>query len=476
MRLVGGSGKTNQVLHPVQGDKAGIEMNYTECLDTLSDLGHELREVKFDLETIRKIIASLGNPHTQYATAIVAGTNGKGSTSAMLAGILSSAGYRTGLYTSPHLVRVNERIRIDGREISDSDFASSFTKVWQSVDGLLEREALAHRPSFFEFLTAAAFLHFARAGIDFAVLEVGMGGRLDATNVTEPRVAVITNVELDHQAFLGNTHAAIAWEKAGVIKPHHPVISACEHPEAAEVIRGRANDLRAPLVEIPRDTPVSNVHCLDGRYAFDLTLEGERFPALLSPLMGSFQIKNTVAAVAAAWRLNQEGFKISHGAILEGLRTTFWPGRLEVIGEHPLVVLDGAHNPAAAREIAASAKDLWPGRRLRLVYASLRDKAIGEISKILFPLTDDLYLTQPEQARAATPEEILAEARYRPERIVIEPDPVQALERACRESSTNDVVLVTGSLFLVGAVKRARLEKRIDLESFAGRAVGSRLP
>ena len=451
-------------------------MNYTECLNALNDLGQEMRGVKFDLVTIRKIIASLGNPHTKYPTAIVAGTNGKGSTSAMLAAILSSAGYRTGLYTSPHLVRVNERIKIDGREISDSDFAISFTEVWQTVDGLLDREMLAHRPSFFEFLTAAAFLYFARVGIDFAVLEVGMGGRLDATNVTEPRVAVITNVDFDHQTFLGNTYAAIAWEKAGIIKPHRPVISACELPEAAEVIRGRAHELKAPLIEVPRDTPISNVHNLDGRYTFDLKLEGGQFPGLISPMMGSFQIKNAAAAVAAAWRLNQEGFKISRGAIIEGLRATLWPGRLEVICEHPIVVLEGAHNPAAAREIAASTPELWPGRYLRLVYASMRDKPIGEISKILFPLTDDLYLTQPEQARAATPEGILAEARYRPQRIVVEPDPAQALDRACRESSAQDVVLVTGSLFLVGAVKRALLEKRIDLESFAGRAVGSRLP
>lgn len=451
-------------------------MNYSQCLDGLSDLGHELREVKFDLETIRKIVVSMGNPHAKYPTAIVAGTNGKGSTSAMLASILASAGYRTGLYTSPHLVRVNERIRIDGCEISDSDFAISFTEVWHTVDCLLEQKALVHRPSFFEFLTAAAFLHFARAGIDFAVLEVGMGGRLDATNITEPRVAVITNIDLDHQQFLGNSYAAIAWEKAGVIKPHRPVISACEHPEAAEVIRRRANELGAPLHEVAHAARLSNVHSLDGRYAFDLTLEGEHFPALIAPLMGSFQIKNVVAAVAAVWRLNQEGFKIPRGAIMDGLRTTSWPGRLEVICDHPLVVLDGAHNPAAAREIAAEAPALWPGRRLRLVYASMRDKAIGEISEILFPLADDLYLTQPEQARAATPEEILAEARYRPQRIVVEPDPAQALERAWRESSAEDVVLVTGSLFLVGAVKRALLEKRLVLESFTGRAVGSRLP
>lgn len=451
-------------------------MNYTQCLQSLTNLGHELRQGKFDLESIRKITRALGYPHSKYPTAIVAGTNGKGSTSAMLASILTAAGYRTGLYTSPHLIRVNERIRVDGHEIADTDFADAFSDIWQNVDGLLEKKELAHRPSFFEFLTATAFVHFARAGIDFAVLEVGMGGRLDATNITEPRVAVITNIDLDHQQFLGNTRAAIAWEKAGVIKPGQPVISACENSEAEEVIRKRAVELSAPLVELAQAARVSSIRNLDGRFAFDLALNGEHFTGLVSPLMGSFQIKNTVAAVAAALRLNYEGFKIPRTAIEEGIRTTHWPGRMEIICDHPLVVLDGAHNPAASREIAAAARTLWPQRPLRLVYASMRDKSIGEISKILFPLAIEVYLTQPEQDRAATPEEVLAVAQHRATGIVIEPNPVRALERACRECSAEDVVLVAGSLFLVGCIKRALADRQIDLESLAGHTVGSPLP
>ncbi|HLY60893.1 MAG TPA: folylpolyglutamate synthase/dihydrofolate synthase family protein [Terriglobia bacterium] len=451
-------------------------MNYSQCLQSLINLGHELNRAKFDLESIRIITRALGNPQSEYPTAIVAGTNGKGSTSAMLASILVATGYRTGLYTSPHLIRVNERIRIDGHEITDTDFADAFTEIWRTVDGLLENKELAHRPSFFEFLTATAFLHFARARIDFAVLEVGMGGRLDATNITEPRVAVITNIDLDHQQFLGNTVAAIAWEKAGIIRPGRPVISACENPEAEEVIRKRAAELNAPLNELAHAAQVSSIRNLDGRFAFDLTLDGENFPGLASPLMGSFQIKNTVAAVAAAKRLAHEGFKISRAAIAEGIRTTVWPGRMEVICNHPLVVLDGAHNPAAAREIAAAARTLWPERALRLVYASMRDKSIDEISGILFPLAIEVYLTQPEQERAAAPEEILSLTNHRGPKIVIEPNPVRALERACRESSADDVVLVAGSLFLVGAIKRALAERQLDPESLAGHAVGSPLP
>src|SRR2546426_1693640 len=215
-------------------------MNYAECLAYLAELGNEIRGVKFGLEAIETILASLGHPEREYPTAIVAGTNGKGSTSAILASILGQAGYRTGLYTSPHLIRVNERIRVNGREIPDEDFARCFTEVRQAVDRLLAQKSLAQRPSFFEYLTAAAFLHFARAGVDFVVLEVGMGGRLDATNITDPRVAVITNVDLEHMEVLGSAHAAIAYEKAGGIKPPRTVVSSCVHVAAGEGGRPRA--------------------------------------------------------------------------------------------------------------------------------------------------------------------------------------------------------------------------------------------
>ncbi len=436
-------------------------MNYQECLHYLDDLGHELRGVKFGLEAITTILDSLGSPYRQYPTAIVAGTNGKGSTSAILASILERAGYRTGLYTSPHLVRVNERLRVNGAEISDEDFADSFSQIRHTVDSLLAQEFLESRPSFFEFLTAAAFLHFARARVDFAVLEVGMGGRLDATNITEPRVAVITNIDLDHQQYLGATRAEIAREKAGVIKPGRPVVSACADPEAAAVIRRRAEELGAPLIETASLTRIANLRDRQGRFEFDFALNGDYFSDLVLPLLGRFQVANAVAAVTAACQLRGEGLRITHSAILEGLRHASWPGRLEKINERPLVLLDGAHNPAGAREVAAFVREHLGGRKLRLVYASMRDKAIGEISEILFPLAEEVYLTRPEQPRAATPEEILAAARYRPARIILEPNPSRALERAVQASSPDDVVLAAGSLFLVGAIKEARCAEQL---------------
>ena len=430
--------------------------------------------MKFGLENINRILAALDSPHRRYPTAIVAGTNGKGSASAILASILQQAGYRTGLYSSPHLVRVNERMRVNGQEISDDDFAAAFTAVRQTVDRLVEEKSLEQVPSFFEFLTATAFLHFARAGVQFAVLEVGMGGRLDATNVTEPRVAVITNIGLDHVEFLGTTHAAIAAEKAGVIRPGRPVISSCEHPEANDVIRRRCDELQAELLETSGFARVSNLSDRQGLYAFNLLLNGDCLSNLQAPLRGRFQVKNAVAAVTAAWRLAQEGFNITPHAIREGLRRAVWPGRLEEILDHPLVLLDGAHNPAAAREVADFIRDHLAGRRRRLVYASMRDKAIGEISEILFPLADEIYLTHPDLARAATPEEILAATRTRPPRVIIESDPARALEEACCASSPEDVVLVLGSLFLVGAVKKALAEGTLRLEEFANRSAASR--
>jgi len=446
-------------------------VNYQASLAALSGLGQELHGVKFDLAAIQAILAPLGNPHLRYPTAIVAGTNGKGSTSAFLATILEAAGCRTGLYTSPHLVRPNERIRINGRAISDSDFAAAFSRVWECVERLQAEGALAQRPSFFEFLTAAGFLYFASHEVDFAVLEVGMGGRLDATNVTMPRVAVITNIDLDHQKFLGQTHAAIAAEKAGVIKPGRPVVSSVERPEAREVILRRTHELGAPLIETTTFTEACHFRTSEGRVVFDLRVGEDSYFNLAPSLAGLFQMNNAIAAVTAAWVLNRGGITIPSQAISWGLERTSWPGRLETILRNPLVVLDGAHNPAAACELAKFAREQWAGRRLRLVYASMRDKAIGEICRILFPLAEAVYLTRPDQPRAATPEEILSAVSKPTADVILEDDPVRALERALAESAPDDVVLAAGSLFLVGAIKKAQLDGRLDLSGRAAAPV-----
>lgn len=438
-------------------------MIYAECINYLNGLGHELRGVKFDLTAIQRILTGLGDPHLRYPTVIVAGTNGKGSTCAMLESILQRAGFRTGLYTSPHLVRVNERIRVDGGEIADEAFADALTEVRECADRFLEQSVLPQQPSFFELLTATAFSHFARERVDFAVLEVGMGGRLDATNVTHPRVAVITNVELDHQEFLGGTRAAIAREKAGVIKPHCLAISGSDRAEVVEVIRQRCREVGSDLLELPRAAQISNVRNRDGRFAFDLVLEGESFQGFLPALAGRFQVQNATASIAAALKLRQQGFAIPREAIEQGVRYARWPGRLESLSLRPLLLLDGAHNPAAARELAAFVKEQFEGRRLRLVYASMRDKAIEEIAGILFPLASEIYLTQVPMARAASPEEIRERAGFQLHRVFTEPDPEHALRAALEASASEDVVLVAGSLFLVGAAEKACREGKLAL-------------
>ena len=463
---------TPQMIEPTSFQAA---IPFDECLRLLWERGHELNGRKFDLDAIRAILAAIGNPERRYSTAIVAGTNGKGSTSAMLAAILERAGYRTGLYTSPHLIRVNERIRINGRELSDDEFAAAFTAVHNAVEKLVAAQVLPHRPSFFEYLTAVAFQHFARAAVDFAVLEVGMGGRLDATNVTDASVAVITNVDLDHQEFLGNTLAAIAAEKAGVIKPGRPVISGCEHPEVREVVRQKCREAGVELIETGGIAAARNLFHLDGRYGFDLQMDSGDLAGISLQMAGRFQVKNAVIAATAATRLDRAGFNVPPEAIREGLQAASWPGRLEIIRQRPLILLDGAHNPAAAREVAEFVQGHLNGRRLRLVYATMRDKAIAEISSILFPLAEAVYLTRPALDRAALPEAILGAAVAAPRQTIIEPDPARALEQAVEASLPGDVVLVAGSLFLVGAIKQAISEGRLVPENLAPPEVLSEL-
>jgi dihydrofolate synthase / folylpolyglutamate synthase len=434
---------------------------YDECLKILWECGHEIHGRKFGLEQIQAILEALGHPERRYATTIVAGTNGKGSTSAMLAAILEHAGYRTGLYSSPHLVRANERIRINGRDLSDDEFAAAFTQVHRAAEDLIAMHVLPHRPSFFEYLTAVAFQHFASANADFVVLEVGMGGRLDATNVTDASIAVITNVDLDHQEFLGNTLAAIAGEKAGVIKPGRVVVSCCEQPEVREVIQQECRGAGVQLIEIGDLQGVSSLFHLGGCYSFDMEVGGYHLPGVSLKMPGMFQVKNAITAATAARQLALSGFQIPPESIREGLRTASWPGRLEIIRQRPLILLDGAHNPAAAREVAEFVRRHLDARKLRLVYASMRDKDISEISGILFPLAQTVFLTSVGTERAAMPEAILASAAFSPSQTVIQPDPVRALEQAVDSSSTEDVILVAGSLFLVGAIKKAIFEGRL---------------
>jgi len=490
-------------------------MTYDQSVRYLLSLGRELaspqqaRAAKFDLENIRALCAHLGNPHEHFRSVHVAGTNGKGSTSAMLAAILQAAGLRAGLYTSPHLVRINERIRIDGAEIGDAEFADAFTRVHAAIEELLARGALAAHPTYFECVTAMAFDYFARCKVDIAVIEVGLGGRLDSTNIITPDVAVITKIDFDHENFLGHSIEAIAAEKAGIVKPSAWVVSNPGNAAAAEVIRRRATEQSARLLEVEHAYAVSNVKSENGCYRFAVVTQDFR-PAgsagrgpeafLLAttepcrsrlqprhkttpadaalaadarsvlcpdlqidlPLAGRFQIQNALTAIAAARLLAGRGFPITDAAIAAGLAGVRWPGRIQRINDRPAVYLDGTHNPAGARELAAFWEEQFPGRRIHLIYGAMRDKAVDEVAGLLFPRAATVIVTQSPQPRSISADALASLTRHFAPHLEVIPDPGAALERALARAATDDIVFATGSLYLVGDLLRYWNERNLN--------------
>ncbi len=428
-----------------------MTLTYNEAVQRLLWLGHEGRSLKWDLNNIERVLERLGHPERCYACVHIAGTNGKGSVAAMVTSILRAAGYRAGLYTSPHLVRINERIVVNGQSLTDEEFARAFNATSEAIESLLADSRLPAHPSFFECLTAMALWHFAEAGVEVAVLEVGLGGRLDATNVVTPEVAVITSIDFDHERYLGYSIEQIAAEKAGIIKPGVPVISAATHPGAREVVRSRAAAVKAPLVEVEADYHAEDVRSSDfGRYSFG-ALAADGFTLPLAPrLRGAFQIENSLVAVGVARQLAALGWKVSPQAIAEGIATAEWRGRLELARRQPLVFLDGAHNPAGARQVARFWREHLSPRPIHLIYGTVRDKAVEEVAEVLFPAAASITVTQPHTPRAASCELLGRLARAYNRAVTVEPEPEQALERALASAASDEVVFVTGSLFLVG--------------------------
>jgi dihydrofolate synthase/folylpolyglutamate synthase len=441
-------------------------MTYEESVQYLLSLGRELASpqqasvAKFDLQNITVLCEHLGQPQRQFQSVHVAGTNGKGSTSAMLDSILRAAGVRTGLYTSPHLERINERIRLDGQEISDADFAAAFTRVRKAIEELLANGKLAAHPTFFECVTAIAFVHFAAAGAEFAVCETGMGGRLDATNILLPEVAVITQIDFDHENYLGHSIEEIAGEKAGIIKPGGRVVSAAEHLIARVVIRRRCSEQSAFLVEIENAFYLEDVTARGGCFSFTAIAydTGVRVPISLQ-LPGRFQVRNALTALAAARMLAERGAPIDDAAISRGLAATVWPGRLEKISERPEIYVDGTHNPAGAREIAVFWEQFLPGKKIFLIYGAMRDKAVDEIAGLLFPKAAAVILTAPHQSRSISAPLLAEMTAHHARSAEAIPDPSRALERALALASPEDVIFITGSLYLVGELRHEWLSR-----------------
>ncbi len=389
--------------------------------------------IKFGLETMRALVAEMGHPERACPSLLIAGTNGKGSVAAYCDAVLRASGLRTGRYTSPHLVRVNERITVDGREISDRDFARAVEDVRDAAERLIRRRVLKAHPTFFEVLTAAAFAHFRRRRVDVAVLEVGLGGRLDATNVAEPLASAIVTIDLDHEVYLGRTLASIAREKAGVLRPGRPTVVGPLPAEARRAVRARARELGARVVEAPR-TPTS-------QYAH------------LRPLPGAHQRDNLLVAVRLLEEAKRAGLRVDLRRLPRAVAATRWPGRLEWVPGYPPLLLDGAHNPAGARALADY---LGTGPPIVLLFAAMSDKDVAGLARELFPRASAVVLTRPRIARAATPDELarrtgrLATSAHR------QPSVSRALALARRLALAHGgmtTVVVAGSLYLVGAVK-----------------------
>jgi dihydrofolate synthase / folylpolyglutamate synthase len=458
-------------------------MSYQAAIERMYALGHELAQTpshKFDLAHMRVLLAALENPERRFPAVLIAGTNGKGSTAALLASILQASKLRTGLYTSPHLVRINERIRINGEEISDDEFALLHDVVDRTVERLVGEGELPWHPSFFEMLTAMAFEYFARRKVDLAVLEVGMGGRLDATNVIEPRVSVIADISLDHQKFLGNTVAEIAREKAGIIHPGGIVVTLPQQPQANDVIGNRILELGATTVSaVPHVPPVSpGSDYGDRAHGKSATTKGKedaersdhrrpvwRYPLQVmgkkilveTPLVGRHQLRNVALAIATAEELSKQGFPITPGSIESGVRETRWPGRFQVIpaaNGAPEYVLDVAHNPAGAWALRSTLSGCYEDRRLICVFGAMRDKAIREMAEILFPIAERVIATRAENPRSATPEEIREAASRTSAEIEAAPDVAAALAQARAAAGSSGVVVITGSIYVVGEAMR----------------------
>ena len=417
-------------------------MNYPDSVQFLYSLGNEIKTAKLGLERISRVLEALGRPQDGLRFVHVAGTNGKGSTCAMIESGLRAGGQRTGLFTSPHLSQPTERIRISGQEISSARFAEAFNQVHRAVEDLLAAGELDWHTTYFETVTAMAMAVFAAERVDRVVLEVGLGGRLDATNVVEPELCVITPVDFDHEAFLGRSLEAIAGEKAGILKRGRPAVLARQRPEAARVLEERARTLDVPL-ERTSDWRVEDLQ-LDARGS-RFRLVGPRHLRIRCLLAGEHQVENAVVAAAALARLG-----VSDAAIEAGIAAARWPGRLEHVSEQPEIILDGAHNPAGARALAAYIGRFYAGRRVRLIFGTMRDKAVDEIAGILFPLARQVIVTAPNQARALAPEAVRQLAGY-PE-IVTAPG-IDAALAMVSDAAPEDAIFITGSLFLVAEAR-----------------------
>lgn len=426
-------------------------MNYPDAL-TFFD-GLQRFGIRLGLENIRRLVEALGSPEATFRSIHVGGTNGKGSTSAFLNGMLRAAGFRVGLYTSPHMLDFRERAVVDGQPISDQEVASLTTEIAGVIERRFSSPPLSS-PTFFEAATALAFLHFARRHVDWGVIEVGLGGRSDATNILRAEVSVITNIGLEHQEHLGSSLESIAAEKAGIIPEAGWVVSAAEG-EALGAIDRIARQKRARLIRVQDQYRIDHLSRSGHGETFRLRGRLREYESLHVPLMGRHQVLNAVTAVAAAELLEERGFEMGEARIREGLASAHCPGRLQVVSARPPILVDGAHNPAGMRVLRAFLEEEKLGGRLLVVFGVLKDKAWDQMLGILAPLASAVILTRPESDRGAEPKELAPVAsRYLQEVLVADTMP-EALAMASALVTADETILVTGSLYTVATALRA---------------------
>ncbi len=442
---------------------------YRDTLDYL--FGLQKFGIKLGLDNITALLKQLGDPHVGLRAVHIAGTNGKGSTAAFLAFTLREAGYRVGLYTSPHLIDFKERIQVDGVPIAEKKVVQLTEQIRQIVNRMIregdfwakETSTLLPRDfdprkatiTFFEFTTAMAFLYFQEARVEVAVLETGLGGRLDATNVIDPLLSLITSITFEHQEYLGKTLLQIAGEKAGIIKPNRPVFTTARQPEVRSLLEQKCQELQSPFYVWGRDFRGRRV----GPQVMNYQGRHHRWTKLRLGLPGKHQILNASLALAAVEVLIESGFSLDEEHLRRGLAETKWPGRLELIGDSPRILLDGAHNPGAAEVLKKNLKEDFSRRRLVLVLGIMADKEIPKMMAHLVPLADLLILTQPRMARAASPALLRSHASSFRKPVVEVAEVRSAVKYALAEAGKEDLIVISGSLFTVGEARAFFLEQ-----------------
>jgi dihydrofolate synthase/folylpolyglutamate synthase len=428
--------------------------NYNDSVNYL----YNLRKggIKLGLTNTRSLLNILGNPQGGFNSVHIAGTNGKGSTAATIASILKESGFNVGLYTSPHLISFTERIRVDGQNISEEDVIMLTSYIRRSVSGT------GIMPTFFEFITAMAFYYFASKKIEWAVVETGMGGRFDATNVIKPDISVITDISIDHTEFLGKTLSDITIEKAGIIKPHIPVVTAARSPEAIRLLSDIANSNASGIHIHDRDFKGSIVSMNDNKIVFDYS--GFRdYNGLTSPLTGRHQIYNSSMAVRVCEILGRSGVSITDTSIRQGVNNVRLEGRLEKVSDRPHIIVDSAHNPVAAKALSKTIKELFADRKIILIIGIMKDKDIRGILSPLIDCAETVILTVPGDERAETPEELhrnildlQSSVKDHKSISILETGSVaEAITIAKEECSEDSTILVTGSFYTTGEAKEA---------------------